>query len=95
MSKNIEYKKDGKSASMYFSSHEEAVRYYKEKVTKIEAREKALGQKYPELRAHLEEEKKDYKRMAEFIKYLMKNSMAVRNEETGKTSYIECRGMEA
>ncbi len=91
----VNFTKDGKPVSKDFRSNEEVVRYFRTEVTRLDAKEKALGQKHPELRAIIEKEKRDCERTITFFKHLINERKTMRNDVTGEVIEIEYRSMEA
>jgi len=87
----VNFKKGGKPVSKTFRSYDAIVRYFQTEITKLGVREKALGQKNPEIRTILEEDKKECERMVAIYKRLINERKTVRNAVTGETIEAEYR----
>ena len=88
----LNFKVDGKTVSKTFRSNKELIKYCESEIRKYEAKEKKLA-KYPELRARIQEEKRDFERMIVFFQKQDDSKRTYRDDRTGETYTIEERGI--
>jgi len=91
MSTSVVFTKNGKKVTKDFRSYSEVVKYFQTEAAKLAVKEKALDQKYPELRSVLQEEKRDCERIATFFQNLMDSKKIVRDDRTGNYYEVETR----
>lgn len=92
METTINYTKAGKPVTKTFRSYNAIIRHFQTEIAKLEVKEKALdSKKYPEVRAILQEEKREYERTIDFYKKLLSKTKTIRNDMTGEVNAIEFR----
>lgn len=91
MSTSVVFTKNGKKVTKDFRSYSEVVKYFQTEAAKLAVKEKALNQKYPELRSVLQEEMRECEGIAAFFQYFMDSKKTVRDDKTGNYYEVETR----